>query len=337
MRIEKKYNIKSLNTFAIDTIAEEVMFLEQKEDFADASKLIANSDVNHLILGGGSNILFTKDFNGILISIENKGIKIVEDGEYFALVSFSAGENWHNSVEYCVHNGYYGLENLALIPGKIGAAPVQNIGAYGIEQCDFLHSVKAFFDGEEFEFLAEDLKFGYRNSIFKDEKYKKYIIYEVTYKLHKDKEKINTSYKDIREFIQKKDIIKPQPIDIFHAIINIRQAKLPDPAIIGNAGSFFKNPVYDAHLVSKLQIKYPDMPVYSVDDHHSKISAAYLIDKAGFKGFRKNDAGVFNKHALILCNFGNASGKEIFNLSEEIIHKVREIFGVTLEREVILV
>lgn len=337
MDIKKNYGLKHLNTFGIDAKAETFVEIRYTSDFKEAAEKGLLSD-NVFILGGGSNVLFSGNFAGTILTLDNKEFQIVQSNDNEILVQVGAGFTWHDFVKTCVKSSWYGAENLALIPGKVGAAPVQNIGAYGVEQKDILHSVTGFdIQLNEFRTLQkEECKFAYRDSIFKRELKNRFIVSSVTYKLSKIKN-LNTSYKDIHNEINKFCIEQPDIRYVFDAVCRIRRSKLPDPEKTGNAGSFFKNPVISAERYDNLLSKFPDMPFYKIDEDNIKIPAAWLIEKAGWKGKRIGDAGVYDKHALILVNYGSAGGRDIINLSEEIISSILDKFDIGLEREVSIV
>ncbi len=333
MRIYKNHSLKKLNTFNIDIKADTFIEISSERDLQELQdRGIFNE--NFLILGGGSNILFTDDYRGTVIHPAFRGMAMSKITDEYIIMKCGAGENWHNFVETCVKSNYYGLENLALIPGNVGSAPVQNIGAYGTEQGDFIYSVKYWdvFDGRFVTLGSEECNFSYRNSIFKNELKGRAIITEVSYKLSKT-EKLNLSYKELADEVNKFVVVIPDARYIFNAVCRIRKRKLPDHEILGNAGSFFKNPVVSSKEFEKIKSIIPGFKAFETNSGY-KCSAARLIDHCGWKGRREIDAGVSEKHALILVNHGNASGMDIFNLSEKIINSVKEIFGVRLEREV---
>jgi UDP-N-acetylmuramate dehydrogenase len=291
-----------------------------------------------LILGSGSNILFTSDFQGTILYPELGGTKIEEQdpGTGYVIVSAGAGVNWDDFVEWSVNKGFGGLENLSLIPGKVGATPVQNIGAYGVEIKDRIVKVSTINlnDGSIKVFSNNECEFGYRNSIFKNREKGKYLVTRVYYRLA-NKPVLNLSYESLKEEVNKlgAETLK----NVRQGVINIRRTKLPDPKIIGNAGSFFKNPVVKSSVAINLKNEYPDIPVYKDQEGFAKLASGWLIDRCGWKGKRTGDAGVHEKQALVLVNYGNATGKEIYDLSEEIKKTVNERFGVNLEREVEIV
>ncbi|MBA4323386.1 MAG: UDP-N-acetylenolpyruvoylglucosamine reductase, partial [Odoribacter sp.] len=286
-----------------------------------------------LILGGGSNIIFTKDFHGTILHTEIEGIKIEEQYEDYIIISSGAGETWDDLVEWTVNKNFGGLENLSLIPGMVGATPVQNIGAYGAEAKDTIEKVRgvSIEDGSVREFSNSECRFGYRDSIFKSELKGKYFVTNVTFRLLTNPS-LNTIYGSLGEEARKLGPLSLKTVRA--AVINIRRSKLPDPEILGNAGSFFKNPVVPSVIADSLKSLYPEMPIYKDLPGKTKIAAGWLIEKCGWKGFRKDNAGVHEKQALVIVNHGNATGQEIFNLSEEIRNSVKSKFGIELEREV---
>lgn len=335
MEIKKNFSLKNLNTFSIDALTSE--FVEVKT--VTALKEVLNDDsfkdTPKLILGGGSNLLFTKNFEGLVIKNSISGIsKVDEDSEYVYIES-GAGENWHNFVLYCIDNNYAGAENLSLIPGTVGASPMQNIGAYGVEIKDIFHSLKALnIETLEIkEFYKEDCKFGYRESIFKKELKGKYIIISVIFRLNKIPN-INTSYGDIKNTLNEMGIKDPTIKDVSNAVCKIRSSKLPDPKTIGNAGSFFKNPEISPLLFNKLKEKYPEIPNYKTNTENIKIPAGWLIEKAGWKGKTFGNYGVHKNQALVLVNYSNAKGEDINKLANDIQQSILELFNIKLEKEV---
>jgi UDP-N-acetylmuramate dehydrogenase len=290
-----------------------------------------------LILGGGSNILFTNDFDGLVIKMEIKGIKLLNETSTDVLISVGAGENWHLLVKYCVQKGWGGIENLSLIPGTVGAAPIQNIGAYGVEAKDSIQKIIAY-DTQSNQWITlnnEACHFDYRNSIFKQEK-NRYIISEVHFLLQKQPN-LRTDYGAIRDVLHKKQIKQASIQDISDAIIEIRSEKLPDPAVLGNAGSFFKNPTVSQTQFNQLKESHPNLVAFPISNSEYKIAAGWLIEQAGWKGKKQGPVGCYEKQALVIVNYDHATGKEIFNFSESIIQSVNNKFGIQLEREVNIV
>ena len=332
IQLEKNKFIDKLTSFRVK--AETYRYCKIDE----LSNLLTVLKSNRLpirVLGGGSNILWTKKFNGLTLHIDTKGISITKENDSHVFVNVQAGENWHEFVLWSIKNNYGGIENLALIPGSVGAAPIQNIGAYGVE----LKEVFVECSGINIEtlnskiFSLKDCKFNYRNSIFKNEEINKYIITSVKIKLtKKGHHKLSTNYGDINK-VMAKSIQNPK--NIAKAVIKIRKSKLPNPNKIGNAGSFFKNPTINKNLLKKILIKYPDIPYYFIKGVY-KIPAAWIIEKLNFKGFRKGDTGVHKDQALILVNYGKSSGIEILKLSEQIQNEVYKNFSIKLIPEVVI-
>jgi UDP-N-acetylmuramate dehydrogenase len=297
-----------------------------------------NPKLRTLILGGGSNILFTKNFEGLVLKNEIKGIKTIKEDEHHIYVNVGAGENWHQFVLHCIKNGWAGVENLSLIPGNVGASPMQNIGAYGVEIKDVFYSLEAYHirDKKMVNFTLNDCEFGYRESVFKKKFKDEFVITDVTYRLNRIPA-FNITYGAISQELEKMGVKDLNLQAVSEAVINIRSSKLPDPAVIGNAGSFFKNPEIQNSKFKSLKEKYPEIVGYDLPNGNIKLAAGWLIEQAGWKGYRKGDAGCHEKQALVLVNYGNAAGSEIFELSEKILNSVREKFGVELEREVNIV
>ena len=333
MAIQKNISLLPYNSFHINVNASEFISVGSIEEL---EKILSRPGAEPpLILGGGSNILLTKDIQGTVLKIDLVGIEEVKEESTHIYVKAGAGEVWQEFVRYTMKRNWGGLENLSLIPGNVGAAPIQNIGAYGVELKDVFYELEAYDRKEKkvYAFGVNDCRFGYRDSIFKSTEKGRYIILNVTFLLSKNPV-LKTSYGAIREELKKMGIHSPTIQDVSEAVIKIRRSKLPDPAEIGNAGSFFKNPVVDQSVFLSLSEKYPDMPAYPHEDKSVKLAAGWLIEQCGWKGYRKGDAGVHANQALVLVNYGKATGKEIFELSEKIAQSVHKKFGVTLEREV---
>jgi UDP-N-acetylmuramate dehydrogenase len=327
-------SLKPFNTFGIDVNANRfATFLSIEELNSLLSQREANEPL--LILGGGSNLLLTKDFNGLVLKNEILGFNMIEETDTDVIVEAGAGEVWHQFVMNCIENGYAGLENLSLIPGSVGASPMQNIGAYGVEIKDVFEYLDAFeiSTGELKRFKKEDCQFGYRESVFKNIYKDQFVICRVAFRLSKNP-KINTSYGAIESELQKMGISEPTIRDVSNAVIAIRQSKLPDPAVLGNAGSFFKNPVVDESLVEKIKATNPDVPNYPAESGKRKLAAGWLIETSGWKGKVVETCGVHKLQALVLVNYGGSTGKQIYDLSSQIINDVEAKFGVKLEREV---
>ncbi|MCW3109485.1 MAG: murB [Segetibacter sp.] len=336
MQIHQNISLKSHNTFGIDAIAKHFAKFTSINELTE----LFNSQFLHeketpLIIGGGSNILLTRNYNGLVAKNEMHGIEVVKQDEQHIYVRAAAGENWHRFVLYCIENNFAGVENLSLIPGNVGASPMQNIGAYGVEIKDVFHQLEAFNINEKKVkiFTAKDCEFGYRESVFK-RKYKgQFVITSVTFKLNKHPA-FNISYGAIQQELDKMNVKELSIAAISQAVINIRQSKLPDPKEIGNAGSFFKNPTIQKQQFENLQKEFPAIVGYPANNNEVKVAAGWLIEQCGWKGYRKGDAGCHAKQALVLVNYGNAKGIEIFDLSTEIIKSVELKFSIMLEREV---
>lgn len=330
-------SLKPYNTFGIDAKASDFIDISSSTQAIDLFSNENLQNMNHLILGGGSNILLRKDFDGIVIKNSILGIEVIKENEAEVEVKVGAGENWHTFVLFCLSNGYYGLENLSLIPGNVGASPMQNIGAYGVEVKDFISKVTAIEieTGKVKAFDNTECQFDYRSSIFKTIYKGQFFIVSVNFKLSKIPI-LKIEYGAIRQQLESKeiDLNNILPKDVSDAVIEIRKSKLPDPSEIGNAGSFFKNPIVRKAKRDELLKNYNDLPSYAINDNSFKLAAGWLIEKAGWKGHRKGDCGVHKRQALVLVNFAHASGEEIYQLSEEILLSVKKKFGVELEREV---
>ncbi len=334
MEISRNASLKSFNTFGIDVKAKSLVAVKSIDELITVLQNNYSEDL--LILGGGSNMLLTKDVDVNVIHIDIKGIEVVRETEEFVFVKASAGENWHQFVLYTLENNWGGLENLSLIPGNVGTSPIQNIGAYGVELKDLFVSCEAI-DVQTLEienFTAAECEFDYRNSIFKHKVKGKYIITNVVFKLSKINHKLLTNYGAINEAIKDMGIENPGIRDVSNAVIKIRQQKLPDPKELGNSGSFFKNPVITFEEFEILRAQFPEIPNYIVGKGFVKIPAGWLIDKAGLKGYREGDAGVHKNQALVLVNYGNATGKDILNLAKKIQAEILNTFNISLEPEV---
>ncbi len=334
IKILEHHSLKSYNTFGIDTTARYFVSVENVDELREA--LLLKAYPKKFILGGGSNILLTKAVDALVIHVAIKGIvPLWEDDQQIAL-KVMAGEEWHPFVLWTLQHGYGGLENLSLIPGNVGTAPIQNIGAYGVELKDvFLQCDAMSMDtGKIHTFSKEECQFGYRDSYFKSEGKGLHVITSVVLVLTKRDHTYNTSYGAIREELEKRGITEPEIKDISDAVITIRQSKLPNPSEIGNSGSFFKNPVISEKTYQALKQEHADLPGYSQDDGGVKIPAGWLIEQCGFKGTKHGNAGVYEKQALVLINLGNASGKELLDLALKIKAEVLRKFGVHIQPEV---
>ncbi len=337
MQIHQNISLKPYNTFGIEVQAKHLITIESLEDLDALGAIpnLSNKGKQTMVLGGGSNVLFTTNYDGLILKNELKGIELVSEDENHYYVRSGAGENWHAFVLHCIQHNYAGIENLSLIPGNVGASPMQNIGAYGVETKDIFYQLEAYHleDNEFVIFDEKECAFGYRESVFK-RKYKgQFLITSVTFKLNK-KPVYNTSYGAIQQELDSMGVKELSIAAISQAVINIRKNKLPDPAVIGNAGSFFKNPTIPNEQFAKLKIEFPAMVGYTADEHHTKVAAGWLIEQCGWKGYRKGDAGCHAMQALVLVNYSNANGIEIFQLSTEIMQSVEQRFGIILEREV---
>ncbi len=334
MNISRNTSLKSYNTFGIDVNAKQFISINTIDELRQVLKQNYSGDL--FILGGGSNMLLTKDIDAIVMHINILGKRVVRKTKNSVFVEALAGENWHQFVLWTLENNWGGLENLSLIPGNIGTAPIQNIGAYGVELKDTFVSCDAIDlqTLESISFSAEECEFGYRNSIFKNKVKGKYIITGVTFKLKKKNHVIQTNYGAIDESLRCSGISDPTIQDVSKAVIKIRQQKLPDPRVLGNSGSFFKNPVITKTELELLKLDYPEIPSYEISRNEAKIPAGWLIDKAGLKGYREGDAGVHKNQALVLVNYGNASGKEILLLAKMVQEKIKKQFNIDLEPEV---
>jgi UDP-N-acetylmuramate dehydrogenase len=330
LNIQQNISLKKYNTFGIDAIAKQFI---TANSIKELQEIITNKN-DIFLLGGGSNMLLTSNISKLVVHLNLKGIIVNDTAKSEVFVTAEAGENWHDFVIWCISQNYGGLENLSLIPGNVGASPIQNIGAYGVEIKDTFHQLEAIEieTGKIKTFDKEACNFGYRNSVFKNELKGKYIIVNVTFKLTKNKHQLNISYGAIKNYLN--DIEHPTLKEISDAVISIRQSKLPDPKEIGNSGSFFKNPVISKMDFDKLQKKYPEIPSYFVSESEIKIPAGWLIEQCGFKGKRFGEAGVHKNQALVLINYGNATGKEIFKLAQKIQETVKKTFNIDLEIEV---
>ncbi len=334
--VQERISLKPFNTFGIDSNARYFTSLTSIAAVTDVLQLPVFQSGKYIILGAGSNVLFTKDFDGLVIRNEIKGISIVSEDETQVVVKVGAGEIWHDLVCYALKRNWGGIENLSLIPGTVGAAPMQNIGAYGVEIKEVIENVSAIeiATGDEKIFTNEDCAFGYRESIFKHELKNKFIISSVTLRLSKTNHRINIAYGGLRD----SPLIAGNPAvtiqDVSAAVITIRRSKLPDPTQIGNAGSFFKNPVIETESYNLLQKEYPSIPGYTVSDHETKIPAAWLIEQCGWKGKTVGNIGVHQHQPLVLVNYGGGKGDEILSLAKQIQQSVQDKFGVKLQLEV---
>ncbi|MDF2552663.1 MAG: UDP-N-acetylenolpyruvoylglucosamine reductase [Chryseobacterium sp.] len=334
--MQENFSLKAYNTFGVDVKAKYFTEVHSVEELIESLKPVKSQSFPLLFLGGGSNVLFTQDFDGLVIQLNLKGISEKNINENEVLVTVKAGENWHEFVMFCLNKNYGGLENLSLIPGNVGTSPMQNIGAYGTEIKDTFVSCKVLnldtLEVEEFD--LEKCRFGYRDSIFKQEGKGKYVILEVTFKLTRENHIIKTEYGAIKTELENSGIQKPTIQDVSKAVINIRQSKLPDPKVIGNAGSFFKNPTIPLTQFEDLKSKFSTIQGYPNGDF-VKVPAGWLIEQCGWKGKQIGNVASHQLQSLVIINAtGNATGKEIFDFSTMIIDSVKEKFGIELEREV---
>lgn len=334
MQLQQNISLRPYNTFGMDVPAEYYLPLEAIEQLPEIAADEAIPAVKH-ILGGGSNILLTKPVAGLTLHNKLKGIKILRENEAHVWLEVAAGEVWHELVMYTIENGYAGLENLSLIPGSVGASPIQNIGAYGVEVKEAIESVTGWHWQQRafVTYANEECRFGYRDSIFKHMLKGQVMITSVVLRLHK-KPVFNITYGAIEQQLKEMGMQELSIRAISDAVIAIRTSKLPDPRQIGNAGSFFKNPTIPAAQYETLKEQYPDIPSYPAGEGMKKVPAGWLIEQCGWKGYRKGDAGVHARQALVLVNYGHAKGNEIWALSEELVQSVQSKYGIELEREV---
>lgn len=335
MDIKRNHSLKPFNTFGVDVLTDYFVEVKSLNECKEALKWAKENHQKILLLGGGSNMLLVENWKGLAVKINTKGIEVYAEEENSVFVRAQAGENWHEFVMWTLNQDFGGIENLSLIPGNVGTVPIQNIGAYGVEIKNTLIELDAIhIDSQEIKtFSREECRFGYRESIFKNEVKDEFIILSVSFKLSKKNHELHINYGDIQSELQKLDIQNPTIQDVSRVIIKIRESKLPDPEKIGNSGSFFKNPVISISKYEEVKSNYPEIIAYPVGSE-MKVAAGWLIERAGWKGKRVGQAGVHEKQALVLVNYGGASGKEIYDLSEKIIQDIQTKFGITLEREV---
>lgn len=331
--MQENVNLKPFNTFGLDVTSR---YFDSFSSVSELTEILAHQkDKNLFVLGGGSNILLINNFEGITLKNEITGIEVIEENTEEIIVEVGAGQVWHEFVLYAIKKSWGGVENLSLIPGSVGASPMQNIGAYGVEIKDVFESLEAveISTGKRRTFSHKECQFGYRESIFKRTLKDQFIITSVRYRLQKHP-KINTKYGAINQELAKRKIDHPTIKDVSDAVISIRQSKLPDPKKIGNSGSFFKNPIISTKKFARLQKEFPALPSYPVNDQLVKVPAGWLIDKAGWKGKRFDNYGVHKNQSLVLVNYGGCNGNEIYALSEKIIADIEQVYGIRLEREV---
>jgi UDP-N-acetylmuramate dehydrogenase len=335
MNIQQNISLKQYNTFGIDVTAREFVEIHTLEELQVLCSNFNLIERNVLVLGGGSNLLLTQDVEGMVIKISIKGIEVVEENDENVWVKVAAGEVWHEFVRWAINHGYGGVENLSLIPGCVGASPMQNIGAYGVEIKNTFISLDAIEidGGNEQVFTHAECKFGYRESVFKQEEKGKYIIASVMFKLSKHPQ-LNTTYGAIQQTLQKHGITEPSVVDISNAVVEIRTSKLPDPKVLGNAGSFFKNPEIPDEQFLKLKENHPDIVGYPAGLGKTKVAAGWLIEQCGWKGKRVGNTGSHKDQALVLVNYGGAKGAEIWQLAMDIQRSVQQTFGIAIQAEV---
>ena len=334
MEILQHFSLKNYNTFGIEAFAKQFVSVHSSIELEMILKQFSN--VKKFVLGGGSNMLLTQDIDALVIHLDLKGKEIVQEDADFVWVEGQAGENWHEFVLWTIENNFGGLENMSLIPGNVGTTPIQNIGAYGTEIKDTFVSCEAMkIDTQEIKtFDNKSCHFGYRESVFKNEVKDQYIITSVVFKLTKRNHRINISYGDISAELAKNNITNPTLKEVSNAVIAIRKSKLPDPKELGNSGSFFKNPIVSKKAFEAIHAKFPEMKYYDVSETEVKVPAGWLIEQAGFKGKRFGDAGIHKNQALVLVNYGNATGQEILNVSKTIQETILSTFGILIETEV---
>ena len=335
MIIKENTSLKPYNTFGIETSARYFASFHNIDELKELLEYRVTLTRPKLILGGGSNILFTRNFEGFVLKNEISGIELIKEDQHYTYLKVGAGENWHGFVLHCLHHNYAGVENLSLIPGSVGASPMQNIGAYGVELKDVFHQLEAFHlkDKKLETFSLNDCQFGYRDSVFKRKYKDQFVITGVIFRLHRQPV-FHTSYGAINQELEKMGVSELTIQAISQAVINIRTSKLPDWKETGNAGSFFKNPIVNNEKFFQLKNDFPQLVAFSSGDGHTKLAAGWLVEQCGWKGYQNGDAGCYPKQALVLVNYGHATGQEIFELSEKIIQSVKDKFGVRLEREV---
>jgi UDP-N-acetylmuramate dehydrogenase len=336
LHIQENISLLPYNTFKIDAKAKFLVVVRSIEDVQELVKSSIFRSQPYMILGGGSNLLLTRDFDGLVIKNELKGIAVVSQSERYITLKVGAGESWHDLVMYCVDRNYGGIENLSLIPGTVGAAPMQNIGAYGVEVKEVIHNVEAIklSSGELHTFSNEQCEFGYRESVFKQKLKGRYFISSITLSVTKTDHVFHVNYGAIREVLLQNGENDVSVKKISDAVISIRKSKLPDPNVIGNAGSFFKNPTVDTPFFESLKRKFPDIPSFPAEHGMIKIPAAWLIEKNGWKGKTLENIGVHKHQALVLVNYGGGEGKKIWELAMQIQSSVKENFNITLQPEV---
>lgn len=334
--VKKNVDLTSLNTLGVQSIAPEFIEIKSADELTVLGQSGYFQKSGPFILGGGSNVLFKKNPDVPVLKISIPGIQILEETESEVIVKVGAGVNWHQFVKWSVENNYGGIENLALIPGTTGAAPIQNIGAYGVELSKTVEYVEFYHIGDQkiMRFNSDECRFGYRDSIFKNKLKGKAVVTGLAVRLSKVNHEIVDHYYALKEYLEKENILSPEIQDIFEAVINIRKSKLPDPSLLGNAGSFFKNPIVKADVASRIQKEFDEVPIYDMDGSRKKIPAGWLIEQAGWKGKKVGNVGTYKNQALVIVNHGGATGKEIFEHALRIQKSVKEKFGIELTPEV---
>jgi len=333
LKIEKNYSLKNCNSFGVDIYAEYFVEIKDKNNIKKILKDGLLEGKNSLILGGGTNILFTDNFKGVVIKNELRGIEIYDEDDRYVHLKVASGEKWDDFVKFCIEREYYGIENLSFVPGTVGAASVQNIGAYGVEVKNFILGVEGMFlnDGRELTIMNNDCKYGYRDSVFKRELKNKFFITSVLFRLSK-KRSFNLDYKDL--FIEMHKFSEVTLENVREAIKKIRNNKLPDISIFGNAGSFFKNPIVDKETFETLKRHYLKIPYWEINENEVKLSAAWLIEQCGWKGKRIGNVGTYKNQPLVIINYGDATGQEIKDFAEKLRKVVKSNFAINLEPEV---
>jgi len=333
LQVQAQVSLQAFNTFGVDVRAQLFAEAHNDDDVREALAYAASHDVPLLVIGGGSNLLLTADIPALVLRMVTRGIRLLSDDGNRVVIEAEAGEPWHPFVQYTLAQGLAGLENLSLIPGTVGAAPMQNIGAYGVEIKDVFAGLTALDreSGELRDFSLEDCNFGYRDSLFKQQP-GRWLILRVRFKLDRAAH-LHLEYGPVRQRLSEQGIEQPTPTDVSRAICSIRSEKLPDPAVLGNAGSFFKNPLVPAAVVTQIKTQHPDLVAYPQADGQMKLAAGWLIERAGWKGFRDGDAGVHKLQALVLVNYGTATGLQLLDLAQRIQKDIAERFHVELEME----
>ena len=334
MQVERDKSLRQLNTFGFDVATEYYIRADTTELIHEAVEWAKVKMLPIFVLGGGSNIVLTKSVSGLVLDIETRGIEIIAETEHYIRITVAAGENWHGLVDHCIDHGYYGIENLSLIPGKTGAAPIQNIGAYGVELSDCFVGLQAvdLRSGESMTLDHNDCQFGYRDSIFKRELRRSLAIKEVTLELQPQFTP-QLEYGDIKSRLERENRDASRARDVADVICDIRRSKLPDPSSLGNAGSFFTNPIVEKNQFEALKAEYPSMAGFAIGESHYKVAAGWLVEHCGWKGFRDGAVGVHDQQALVLIHRGGGSGAQVIELAEKIRASVHQAFGITLQTE----